>query len=232
MKISPEVVLVIVAHPDDEVLGCGGTIAKWANEGRDMHLLIMADGESSRQLADTNFKLAEKIELRRNAVNISSAILGFMSIEHLSFPDNRMDTLSLLDVVRSIERSIFQIRPGKILTHHSGDVNIDHRVVHDAVIAASRPQPNFCVRELLFFETPSSTEWRPPSSLPAFSPNFFVDVTKTLDIKLEALKAYNAEMRDFPHARSYSAVQSLARWRGVTIGVEAAEAFVIGRKID
>jgi LmbE family N-acetylglucosaminyl deacetylase len=118
-----------------------------------------------------------------------------------------------------------------VLTHHAGDVNIDHRVVHDAVIAACRPQPGYSVKELLFFEVPSSTEWRPPGSAEPFNPNWFFDITSTLATKMEALRAYEAELRAFPHPRSLKAVEALALWRGATAGVEAAEAFVLGRKI-
>ncbi len=118
-----------------------------------------------------------------------------------------------------------------VRTHLAGDVNIDHRVLHDAVVSACRPQPTHCVRELLFFEVASSTEWRPPGSASAFLPNRFVDISSTLDAKLKALRAYASEMRPFPHARSIEAVQALAAWRGATVGVAAAEAFMLGRTL-
>lgn len=148
------------------------------------------------------------------------------------FPDNRMDSVDLLDVVKQVERHIAAFRPGTVFTHHAGDVNIDHRVIHDAVIAACRPQPGFPVRELLFFEVASSTEWRPPASAEAFHPNWFVDITHTLKTKMEALEAYRHEMRDFPHPRSLQAMEALARWRGASVGMEAAEAFVLGRRLN
>jgi LmbE family N-acetylglucosaminyl deacetylase len=141
-----------------------------------------------------------------------------------------MDTLDLLDVVRHIESAVERHRPSCVLTHYSSDVNVDHRIVHDAVIAACRPHPGHPVRELLFFEVPSSTEWRPPGSGLPFHPNWFVDISNTLEKKLEALRAYQAELRVFPHPRSLQGVSALARWRGASVGVEAAEAFVLGRK--
>ena len=146
-------------------------------------------------------------------------------------PDNRMDSVDLLQVVREIEKSVESHAPSVVLTHHASDVNIDHRVVHDAVLAACRPQPDHPVRRLLFFEVPSSTEWGPAASAQPFSPNFFVNISSTLATKLEALKAYGSELRAFPHPRSLQAVSALAQWRGASVGVVAAEAFVLGREI-
>jgi LmbE family N-acetylglucosaminyl deacetylase len=142
-----------------------------------------------------------------------------------------MDTVALLEIVQNVEESIKKCRPDIVYTHHAGDVNIDHRQVHDAVVAACRPQPGCPVRQLLFFETPSSSEWRPPASMTAFSPNWFIDVSEYMDKKLAALSAYADELRPFPHPRSIQAVEHLARWRGATVGVAAAEAFELGWKI-
>jgi LmbE family N-acetylglucosaminyl deacetylase len=134
-------------------------------------------------------------------------------------------------VVKKIEAAIEHHRPKSVFTHHGGDVNIDHRIVHDAVVAACRPVPQHPVRQLLFFEVPSSTEWRPPGSAPAFCPNVFVDISRTLAIKLKALEAYKTELRIFPHPRSLRAVTALAHWRGASAGVMAAEAFILGRDV-
>jgi LmbE family N-acetylglucosaminyl deacetylase len=132
-------------------------------------------------------------------------------------------------VAQSIEELISRHRPDTVFTHHAGDVNVDHRLTHEAVVVACRPQPDATVRTLLSFEVPSSTEWQPPGSAIAFAPNWFVDVSDTLEIKLAALDAYQAEMRAWPHPRSREGVLHLARWRGATVGVAAAEAFVLGR---
>jgi LmbE family N-acetylglucosaminyl deacetylase len=223
-------VAVIVAHPDDEVLGCGGSIAHFIGEGRSVHTLILADGISSRtQIKNTDKTNA--ISSRNIAAETAHQILGTTSLTQLSLPDNRMDQLDLLDVVKLIENFIELHQPSTVLTHHAGDVNIDHRVVHDAVIAACRPQPFSSVRELLFFEIPSSTEWRPPTSGSMFLPNYFLDISDFMTVKIQALKAYKAELREFPHPRSIKAVEALAIWRGSTVGVCAAEAFILGRKI-
>lgn len=213
-------VLVVAAHPDDEVLGCGGTIAKWAAEGREVFVLIMADGETSRPEATT-----DDIIDRLQAALAAGQVLG-ATVDRLGFADNRMDGAMLLDVVQRIEERIHATRPTTVLTHHGGDVNVDHRVVHQAVLAACRPQPGHCVRELLYFEVPSSTEWATPDT---FAPNYFVDITDHVVAKLDALACYVLELRPFPHPRSYAAIGARDQWRGATAGYKAAEAFMVGR---
>jgi N-acetylglucosamine malate deacetylase 1 len=225
-----ETVAVIAAHPDDEVLGCGGAIARFVAAGRRVHVLLLGDGVTSRAGADDPL-LAEQLQARNRAAARANEILGSTSLEQDQLPDNRMDAFDQLDIVKKVEAFVLRVRPGLVLTHHAGDVNIDHRVVHDAVVAACRPQPGFCVRELMFFEVASSTEWRPAHSGLPFWPNVFVDISATLELKLDALRAYSEEIREFPHPRSVQAVEALARWRGATAGVGAAEAFLLGRSI-
>lgn len=227
--MSRDSVLVIAAHPDDEVLGCGGTIACHRKKGDRVAVLVMADGVSSRARSVGSTAMA--LEERRRAAQRANRILDVDELTLLSYPDNRMDTVPLLDIVQNIEQTLTQCKPTVIYTHHAGDVNIDHRLVHDAVIAASRPYPGQTLRQLLFFETPSSTEWRPPGSLPIFAPNWYADISDTLALKQEALKAYADELRDFPHPRSPAAIEHLARWRGASVGLAAAEAFELGRLI-
>ena len=224
--------LVVAAHPDDEVLGCGGTLARMAGRGHPVHVLLLADGETSRGAGARPQGERNRMAKRRKAAEAAGKILGLASLQLLDLPDNRLDTVALLDVVRQVETVVKRRRPAIVMTHHAGDVNIDHRVVHDAVIAACRPQPGHSVRTLLFFEVPSSTEWRPPSSAQPFDPNWFVDISTTLPKKLRALEAYEAEMRPFPHPRSVEAVKALAKWRGASMGMVAAEAFVLGRRLD
>lgn len=219
-------VLVIGAHADDEVLGCGGTMARLAAEGADVHVFLLADGETARDgagLVETQARGAAAAEAAR--------ILGCKSTVGHAFPDNRLDSVDLLDIVKVIEKRISALRPDTVFTHHNGDVNIDHRRVHEAVLAACRPQPGHPVNDLLFYEVASSTEWRPAGSGLPFVPSVYFDISSTLAAKRAALMAYAAEMRDFPHARSIEAVAALAQWRGATVGVDAAEAFVLGRSI-
>ena len=246
-----QTVLVIAAHPDDEVLGCGGTIARHAAIGDNVHILIMAEGITSRDdQRSTNTRSDELTELTETARR-AGKYLGAESVELLSFPDNRMDSVPLLDVVKEVEKRVDKIQPSVVYTHHIGDVNVDHQIVHKAVVTACRPMPWQCVKTLLFFEIASSTEWQPPIIGISFFPNWYENIgvsavsvnfaksadsalsnVKTcLEKKLEALKIYKCEMRDFPHSRSVEALNCLAKWRGATVGVEAAEAFMLGRKI-
>jgi LmbE family N-acetylglucosaminyl deacetylase len=223
-------VLAVVAHADDEALGCGGTLARYAAEGRNVHVLILADGESSRSgtpVSGVDALVAGRSEAARKA----GQILGCKSVRCIGLADNRLDGYDLLQIIQYIEQSILEFTPSTLLTHHSGDVNIDHRVIHEAVLAATRPQTGNPVKELLFFEVPSSTEWNPPGSLPSFIPNCYIDISKTFELKKRALEVYANEMRPFPHPRSLQAVEALSQWRGATIGVNAAEAFIIGRSI-
>lgn len=226
-----ETVLVIAAHPDDEVLGCGGTLARMSREGCAVHILLMADGVTSRATDTGHVNSAGKLIARNAAAVAACKILGCTSVELLALPDNRMDGLELLDVVKPIETFVQRYQPSMVFTHHAGDVNVDHRIVHDAVVTACRPQFGHPVQELLFFEVPSSTEWQPPGSAEPFNPSWFVDISATLATKLEALGAYADELRAFPHPRSLKAVEALATWRGATVGMGAAEAFILGRKL-
>lgn len=225
------VALVIAAHPDDEVLGCGGTIARLTDEGWAVHVVIMAEGATSRNSKrDPEMHVEELSELSRCA-ELANQILGTKSVKLLGMPDNRMDGIELLDIVKIVEKEIEHHQPVMVMTHHAGDVNVDHAIIHDAVITACRPQPGHPVKTLLFFEVPSSTEWRPAASRMQFVPDYFYDVTVFIDRKLAALNEYAPEMRVFPHPRSIEAVEHLARWRGATIGRAAAEAFMLGRTI-
>jgi N-acetylglucosamine malate deacetylase 1 len=223
-----KVIAVIAAHADDEVLGCGGAIAKFVKEGCQVHVLLLADGETSRtELDPKNYDKAQK--LRNKAAMCANKILGTTSLTMLNFPDNRMDGVDLLDVVKEVEIFIAKHRPNLVITHFSNDVNIDHQITHQAVVVACRPQPNHCVEELLFMEIASSTEWIPVSGQVLFSPNYWVDITESIDMKMTALNAYKDELREFPHPRSLEGVKALSIWRGCTVGVASAESFVVGR---
>lgn len=222
-------ILILAAHPDDEVLGCGGTIAKLADQGAIVHVAFLADGVFSR--AGDTAAQQEELNVRRAAARKACDILGVKSVSFGDFPDNRMDTVALLDITKVVEHLIAEHQPEMVFTHHAGDVNIDHRRMHEAVVTACRPQRGHPVKTLLSFEVPSSTEWQLPGSGPIFAPNWFVDVSDTLERKLAALDAYAAELRDWPHPRSRQGVEHLARWRGATVGVDAAEAFMLGRQL-
>ena len=225
MTARPDRVLVVAGHPDDEVLGCGATAARWASEGAIIHTLIVGEGAMSREGADR-----EHVERLRAASVAAAVSLGVAAPFLRGLPDNRLDTLPLLDLVRLVEQAIAATTPDTVLTHFPGDLNVDHRLVASAVLAATRPGPS-AVREVLAFEVASSTEWAFGS--PAFAPNVFVDVAGApLAAKLGALEAHYAEeLRPFPHPRSLEALRALAAWRGATAGVVAAEAFMLLRGV-
>ncbi len=221
-------ILVLAAHPDDEVLGCGGSIAKFADQGAIVHAAFFADGVFSR---GDSVQQREYLSVRRAASQKACDILGVKTVSFGEYPDNRMDTLALLDITKALEKVIAEHQPDAIFTHHAGDLNIDHRRMHEAAATACRPQSGHPVKTVLCFEVPSSTEWQFPGSGPAFTPNWFVDISGTLDRKLAALEAYASELRAWPHPRSRQAVEHMARWRGATVGVDAAEAFMVARQL-
>jgi LmbE family N-acetylglucosaminyl deacetylase len=219
-------VLVIAAHPDDEVLGCGGVIAKHVFQGDEVHLGFMSDGVKSR----SQF-LEENLKQRMNASKLAQSLLGITSSQHLDFQDNRMDSIALLDIIQKLEPIIDNLKPSVVYTHHHGDLNIDHQLTHSAVITACRPVPNFSVREIYGFEVLSSTEWS-NSQQSIFRPTFYTDITKHMSKKISAAKAYQEEMRDPPHSRSIKHIEILAQHRGYSIGVEMAEAFEVYRIVS
>jgi LmbE family N-acetylglucosaminyl deacetylase len=218
-------ILVVVAHPDDEVLGCGGTIARHVAEGDTVEVVFMADGLTSRR--DT---VAAELQQREKARDQALSILGVSKFYALNFPDNRMDSVPLLDVVQGLERIIEQVRPTRVYTHHHGDLNVDHRITHQAVMTACRPVPGSSVREILAFEVMSSTEWA-ASGVAPFVPNTFVEIPHYLPKKLEALAAYEVEMRPAPHSRCVANIEALAKHRGNCVGVETAEGFSVVRML-
>jgi LmbE family N-acetylglucosaminyl deacetylase len=227
----PRVVLVVAAHPDDEVLGCGGAIAAHVEAGDAVQVLIVAEGATSRQAQRDRVQSAPELSCLNSAAEAAGRILGVDGVELLDLPDNRLDSLDRLDLIKRIEERIARYKPVVVYVHHAGDVNIDHRRLHEAVITACRPIPGQPVRRLLSYEVVSSTEWQPPGSAPVFQPNWFVDISAQWQRKRQALEAYSAEMRIWPHARSIEAVEHLARWRGAQVGVEAAEAFYLLRQL-
>jgi LmbE family N-acetylglucosaminyl deacetylase len=223
-------VLVVAAHPDDEVLGCGGTMARLAREGHAVHVAIMAEGITSRHAQRSDADAGELSRLHQQA-QAASAQLGAKEVRLFKLPDNRLDTVPLLEIVKLVEDLIQELQPEVIYTHHPGDLNIDHGVVHRAVLTATRPLPGLVVREIYAFEVPSSTEWAFQRLEPVFRANVFVDVSATLEAKLAALACYEGEGRPFPHPRSPQGLRANAvRW-GSVAGCEAAEAFELVRMV-
>ena len=232
MKIKKRKILVFAAHPDDEILGCGGSAAKWVTQGHEVHFIIMSEGVTARDVKRNRNKRYDKISKLQVAARKSAKILGVKSIKLFDFPDNRMDSVDLIDIVKKIEKQIRILKPDTVVTHHHGDLNVDHKIVHEAVLTSCRPQKNNTVKRILSFEVPSSTEWTSPNKKTTFTPNHFEDISRTLKLKLRALKEYKMEMRLWPHPRSFKGVKHLANWRGSTIGCDAAEAFMLVRNIE
>jgi N-acetylglucosamine malate deacetylase 1 len=220
-----KVVLVIAAHADDEALGCGGTMAKHAAQGDEVHVVFMADGVGSR-----GGELKVSLRARAEATKRAMTILNVKSWHALGFPDNRMDSLPLLDIVQPLETIISKIAPHTIYTHHHGDLNVDHRITHQATLTACRPVPGSPIREILTFEIMSSTEWSGLGLVP-FLANLYVDISEYQQIKMHALDAYGLEMRPAPHSRSMEHLNCLAQHHGYCVGVRAAEAFMVMRMI-
>ncbi len=224
-------ILAVVAHPDDEVLGCGGTLARYATEGCNCHILILSEGVTSR---DNKRNLKKRaFELKRIKIQAQKAakILGVKTVNFNYFADNRMDSVDFLEVVKAVEKIVKKTKPVIVFTHNSSDLNIDHSITAKAVVTATRPVPGISVKEVYSFEVPSSTEWAFPEKKNVFVPNNFIDISNSLKIKIRALEAYPSEIRKFPHPRSKEAVISLAKTRGAQAGLKAAEAFCLIRRI-
>ena len=221
-------ILVVAAHPDDEVLGCAGTLAKWTREGAVAELLILGQGLAARgpQVPGSFEKLSTHC---RN----SAKLTGYREVHFENLSDNQFDTVSLLSITRLIEARLQKAKPHFIFTHHPHDLNIDHRRCAEAVLTACRPLPSQTFPErIYFFEVLSVTEWRSHSPELVFLPNVFVNIEKTLAVKKKALQAYSGEVRPYPHPRSIQGIEILAKRRGLEVGLRFAESFRLVRQIE
>jgi len=223
--------LVIAAHPDDEVLGCGGTIARKTASGGEVHVAILGEGLTSRTESGEAANETGLANLRDQSRS-AGEILGAADITHFGLPDNRFDEVPLLEIARTVEELIRRIRPQEIFTQHGGDLNIDHSATFRATLIAARPTVGQVVRAVYAYEVPSSTEWAFMKFEPRFSPDLFVDISTTLDHKVRAMEKYESERRQFPHPRSPTALEAIARRWGSVVGVDAAEAFETVWKVE
>ena len=222
--------LAIVAHPDDEVLAFGGTIRRLAAEGHEVTIAILGEGLTSR-LASRDEADPNSLKALDSHALKAANILGAQHLIRRNLPDNRFDSLVLLDVVKVVEEILEEATPEVIYTHHPGDLNVDHRVVFQAVATATRPMEGQRVHSLYAGEIASSTEWAFQRIEPVFRPNTFVDITESLDAKISAMQAYESEARTFPHPRSPEVLRAIARRWGSTVGCAAAEALELIRGI-
>ncbi len=223
-------ILVVAAHPDDELLGLGGTIRKKVNNGDEAYCIILGEGFTSRgnRREETSIDIVN--DLHEDAIK-ASKVIGFKEIHFESLPDNRFDSVDLLDVIKIVEKYIGEYKPDVVYTHHNGDRNIDHRITYEAVLTACRPVGEYSVKDIYTFETPSSTEWGFAKGDNNFIPNVFEDVTKTLQYKLDAMKCYKTEIRDYPHPRSSEALEIIAARWGTVVGKKYVEAFNLIRSV-
>ena len=220
-------IVVFAAHPDDEVLGCGATISKYRNK-YNIYCVFMSDGESARKLP--KLILQKKIKAREIAAKKAAKILGIKKVFFAKFPDNGMDKIPILQIIKYIENILQQIKPVKVYTHFSDDLNIDHSITSKAVTTATRPLKKNTVKEILHFEIPSNTEWK-FSKKNFFNPNFYEDISKNIKQKLKAIQCYKSEMRKYPHPRSLKGIEVFSKFRGMAAGLKNAEAYIISRKI-
>ena len=220
-------ILVVVSHTDDETIGMGGTIKKHIKEGCNVFAMSMTDGVNSRD------NVSEKeITERKLASEKASKILGFKWEENYNFSDNAMDKYPLLEIIKCIEKVKDKIKPVLVYTHSGADLSIDHQIVSKAVLTTFRPQPNELCKEIRLFEVASATDFGQKSITGRFDPNLYVEISETWESKLNALKQYNSELRDYPHSRSIDAIKNLAHVRGNQVGYDMVEAFEVIRKIE
>jgi len=228
MKKSKKI-LIVSAHPDDEVLGCGGTIAKYA-KSNDIYLVVLGEGISSRYAQREKAPKKELLELKKQSQK-AGKFLGLKECFFFDLADNRFDTVPFLEIVKKIEEIIQKIKPEIIYTHHCGDLNIDHRITFQAVLTCTRPIADSSVKQIYSFEVASSTEWAFQKIKKPFLPNVFEDVSQTIGKKVKALELYKSEIKKFPHPRSREAILTIAKRWGSVVGSEYAEAFELIRWI-
>ncbi|MFD2206857.1 PIG-L deacetylase family protein [Kiloniella antarctica] len=214
-------ILVVAAHPDDEILGCGGTLARHVKGGDTVDIVFLSDGVTSRDRENS----VDEIERRKCSAFKAAEIIGARKPVFGDFKDQMLDSYSLIEIVKFIETILKQVGPNIIYTHDFSDLNVDHLITHRAVMTACRPLPENQIKSIYAFECVSSTEWSVEVGGGTFVPNYFVDISSTINMKMAALRAYEFEMRPSPHSRSFENVQSLATFRGHSVGVLYAEAF-------
>ncbi len=216
--------LVVAAHPDDEVLGCGGLMARLVQQGSEVHVLIMSGVTTSRGASAAEIAQCEQETFE------ALAVLGVHQYRRLDLPDNRFDTLPLLQLASAVEEERSMVKPDMVLTHEAGDLNVDHRLTNQAVAIALRPRVNGGEYRIWAFETLSSSEWQDPAAR-SFHPQVYVDISEQLELKLRSIEKYRSELRAYPHPRSLEGIRIMAQARGLSICRRAAECFSVIREI-
>jgi len=233
MYFKNKKILVVVAHPDDELLGLGGTMHKLINEENcNVRLVILGEGITSRSDNRDPNEWTNELVIHKENIEKARKVIGYQSVGIYDFPDNRFDQVALLDLIKVVEIEKNNFGPEIICTHHGGDLNIDHQLTLNAVITATRPMSHEKVKTIITFETPSGTEWIASTDPRKFNPNLFIEVSKeNVFTKIKGMESYEFEKRKYPHPRSPEALEIQAKRWGVSIGVEYAEAFCIVRTI-
>ncbi len=226
-------IMLVVAHPDDELLGLGATMHKLIHEQNCIiHVVILGEGLTSRSDTRDTKKWDEQLSKHRANIEAAREVIGFQSLGVYDFPDNRFDSVDLLDIIKVVEKEKQEFKPTIIFTHHGGDLNIDHQRTFEAVITATRPMAHEKVQTIITFETPSGTEWRAASDPRHFIPNLFIEVCDAgINAKIKGMESYEFEKRAYPHPRSPEALKIQAQRWGVAIGKPFAEAFMVIRQI-
>lgn len=218
--MSRQTILIIAPHPDDEVLGCGGTIKKKSQSGDSVYLCVVTEPYSP-EWSEAYIANKEK------EIRMAQRILGTKKVFFLGFPTVKLDTIPQKELNDAIEKIINEIKPEEVYIPHVGDINKDHRIVHEASLVAMRPKPNSSIKKILSYETLSETEW----GIVSFCPNAYEDVRKTFNYKISAMRAYKSELKSAPHPRSIEVIKALAKKRGSEVGLQFAEAFILIREV-
>jgi LmbE family N-acetylglucosaminyl deacetylase len=220
-------ILIIAPHPDDEVLGCGGTIKKWTKEGNEVYLCVVTKGYAPDWTE-------EFIKNRKKEADSSAKILGIRKVFFLDLPTVKLDTVPQKDINDAITRCVEEVEPEVLYIPHRGDLNKDHKIVFESSLVASRTKPNFSIKKILSYETLSETEWgnqKVEKLEDVFLPNVYVDISDTIEDKLEAMKCYKSEVKEFPHPRSLKGITVLSEKRGMESGLKNAEAFMAIKEV-
>ena len=215
-------ILIVAAHPDDEVLGCFGTVARLIKEGYEAYTLILGEGKTSRDERRIVENKKYEIEILNTEIQKANNTIGIKKVFIESFPDNRFDSVDLLDIVKAVSKVKEEVQPDIIFTHFENDLNIDHRITYQAVLTTTRPMKNECVKEIYSFEILSSTEWNYPLS---FAPDTFFDISDTLNLKIKTMSKYKSELCKYPHPRSLEGIELNAKYQGMRVGKKYVEAF-------
>jgi len=234
MQFNNKRIMIVVAHPDDELLGLGATMNKLILENKVVtHVVILGEGITSRSEISGHDKWEKELEIHRKNIYAAQACIGYHSVSIHQLADNRFDSVNLLDIIKIVEKEKEQFRPDVIYTHHGGDLNIDHQRTFEAVVTCTRPMENEKVKTIITFETPSGTEWRASTDPRHFIPNLFFEVSEeNINAKVRGMENYEFEKRKYPHPRSPEALKIQAQRWGISIGRPFAEAFVLVRQIN